>query len=64
VTAPAAEGVRIAWEQVPGPVREAIEGVCGARVARAQTQAGGFSPGLAARARRTGILSLVRLVIV
>jgi aminoglycoside phosphotransferase (APT) family kinase protein len=51
VTGPAAEGVRVAWEQVPGPVRAAIEGVCGARVAQAQTQAGGFSPGLAARVR-------------
>jgi aminoglycoside phosphotransferase (APT) family kinase protein len=51
VTGPAAEGVRVAWEQVPGPVREAIEGVCGAPVTQAQTQAGGFSPGLAARVR-------------
>jgi aminoglycoside phosphotransferase (APT) family kinase protein len=51
VTGPAAEGVRVAWEQIPGPVREAIEGVCGARVVQAQTQAGGFSPGLAARVR-------------
>jgi len=51
MTGPAAEGVRVAWEQVPGPVREAIEGVCGARVTQAQTQAGGFSPGLAARVR-------------
>jgi len=51
VTGPPAEGVRVAWEQVPGPVRAAIEGVCGARVAQAQTQAGGFSPGLAARVR-------------
>ena len=51
MTGPAAEGVRVGWEQVPGPVREAIEGVCGARVAQAWTQAGGFSPGLAARVR-------------
>jgi aminoglycoside phosphotransferase (APT) family kinase protein len=51
VTGPAAEGVRIGWEEVPGPVREAIEGVCGARVVEARTQAGGFSPGLAARVR-------------
>jgi len=51
MTGPAAEGVRVAWEQVPGPVRAAIEGVCGARVTQAQTQPGGFSPGLAARVR-------------
>jgi hypothetical protein len=46
-----AEGVRVAWEQVPGCVRAAIEDVCGARVAGAWTQPGGFSPGLAARVR-------------
>jgi hypothetical protein len=51
VTGPAAEGLRVGWEQVPGPVRAAIEGVCGARVAGASTQPGGFSPGLAARVR-------------
>ena len=46
-----AEGVRVAWEQVPGYVRAAIEDVCGARVVEAWTQPGGFSPGLAARVR-------------
>ena len=51
VTGPAAEGLRVGWEQVPGPVRTAIEAVCGARVAGAWTQPGGFSPGLAARVR-------------
>jgi aminoglycoside phosphotransferase (APT) family kinase protein len=49
VSAPAAEGARVDWRDVPQPVREAIEGVCGARVAEAQTQPGGFSPGVAAR---------------
>lgn len=42
-----AEGVRVAWEQVPGSMRAAIEDVCGARVVEAWTQPGGFSPGLA-----------------
>jgi aminoglycoside phosphotransferase (APT) family kinase protein len=51
VTGPAAEGLRVGWEQVPGPVRTAIEDVCGARVVQAWTQPGGFSPGLAARVR-------------
>jgi aminoglycoside phosphotransferase (APT) family kinase protein len=51
VSAPAAEGARVAWRDVPQPVREAIEGVCGAQVAEAQTQPGGFSPGVAARVR-------------
>ena len=51
VTGPAAEGVRVGWQEVPGPVREAIEGICGARVTQARTQAGGFSPGVAARVR-------------
>lgn len=51
MTGPAAEGVRIGWEQVPVPVRAAIEDVCGAPVAEARTQPGGFSPGLAARVR-------------
>ena len=51
MTGPAAEGVRVDWERVPGPVRTAIEEVCGAPVAEARTQPGGFSPGLAARVR-------------
>ncbi len=51
VRGPAAEGVRVAWEQVPWRVRTAIEDVCGAPVVEARTQPGGFSPGLAARVR-------------
>jgi len=51
VTGPPAQGVRIGWEQVPEPVRAAIERVLGGRVIEARTQPGGFSPGLAARAR-------------
>jgi aminoglycoside phosphotransferase (APT) family kinase protein len=51
VSAPAAEGARVAWQDVPQPVRSAIERVCGAPVVEARTQPGGFSPGVAARAR-------------
>jgi aminoglycoside phosphotransferase (APT) family kinase protein len=51
MSGPAAEGARIEWQEVPGPVRAAIEDVCGAGVAEARTQPGGFSPGLAARVR-------------
>jgi aminoglycoside phosphotransferase (APT) family kinase protein len=49
VSAPPAEGARVAWQDVPEPVRRAIERVCGAPVLEAQTQPGGFSPGVAAR---------------
>jgi aminoglycoside phosphotransferase (APT) family kinase protein len=49
MTAPPAEGVRVDWESVPGPVRAGIEQICGSPVVRARSQPGGFSPGLAAR---------------
>ena len=51
VSVPPAEGSRVAWQDVPEPVREAIERVCGAPVIEARTQPGGFSPGVAARVR-------------
>jgi hypothetical protein len=51
VTVPAAEGIRVAWEELPEAVRAAIEKVCGAPVEAASTQPGGFSPGAAARLR-------------
>src|SRR5215469_13891261 len=51
VSAPPAEGARIAWRDVPQDVRRAIERVCGAPVVAAWTQPGGFSPGVAARVR-------------
>ena len=51
VSAPPAEGARIAWRDVPQDVRGAIERVCGAPVVAAWTQLGGFSPGVAARVR-------------
>jgi hypothetical protein len=46
---PAAQGVRLAWEQVPLRLRQRIEQHLGSRVTRAVTQLGGFSPGAAAR---------------
>jgi aminoglycoside phosphotransferase (APT) family kinase protein len=51
MSAPPAEGARVAWQDVPEPARTAIEGVCGAAVIEARTQQGGFSPGVAARVR-------------
>jgi hypothetical protein len=48
---PAAEGVRVHWDQLPAAVRRAIEERIGGRVVEAVTQPGGFSPGLAARVR-------------
>ena len=51
MSTPPAEGARVAWQDVPEPVREAIERVCGAAVIEARTQPGGFSPGVAARVR-------------
>jgi aminoglycoside phosphotransferase (APT) family kinase protein len=47
--APVAEGQRVGWQDVPAPVRDAIQNVCGTPVREATTQPGGFSPGLAAR---------------
>ena len=37
------------WAEVPAPVRAAIEDRLGSRVVTARSQAGGFSPGVAAR---------------
>jgi hypothetical protein len=41
--------MRPPWESVPLPVRDALEEVLGFAVVRAQSQRGGFSPGVAAR---------------
>jgi len=49
MTAPPAEGARVAWESVPPSVRAGIAAACGSPVIRARSQPGGFSPGLAAR---------------
>lgn len=46
---PPAEGVRVSWADVPGPVRDAITQICGSAVTEARTQPGGFSPGVAVR---------------
>jgi aminoglycoside phosphotransferase (APT) family kinase protein len=48
---PAAQGVRVAWDELPGAVRSAVEEACGSPAAEAVTQHGGFSPGVAARLR-------------
>lgn len=47
----AAEGVRLAWHDLPRIVRAAVEDIVGWPVAEATTQRGGFSPGAAARIR-------------
>jgi aminoglycoside phosphotransferase (APT) family kinase protein len=46
-----AQGVRVEWDRLPLRVRSAIEERLGGRVVEARNQAGGFSPGLAARTR-------------
>jgi phosphotransferase family enzyme len=46
-----AGGSRLAWADLPGRVHAAVEEKCGSAVADAEDQAGGFSPGTAARLR-------------
>lgn len=46
---PPAEGARLPWDALPPELRRAIERELGSPVARAVTQPGGFSPGVAAR---------------
>lgn len=48
-TGPAARGVRVAWESLPAGIQAGIERICGAAVIHADSQPGGFSPGVAAR---------------
>jgi aminoglycoside phosphotransferase (APT) family kinase protein len=48
---PPAQGSRLAWDALPARVRVAVEEGLGARVVESLTQAGGFSPGVAARLR-------------
>jgi len=48
---PPAEGVRLAWQDVPEQVRAAVEDWLGSKVVSAASQATGFSPGVAARLR-------------
>jgi hypothetical protein len=44
---PPAQGVRVAWEELPGRVRSAVESRLGAKVRKVEPRAGGFSPGFA-----------------
>lgn len=46
---PAARGVRVAWDSLPTAIKAGIERICGASVLHAESQPGGFSPGVAAR---------------
>ena len=48
---PPAQGVRPAWSTMPGGVLSVLEGWLGSAVTTAASQAGGFSPGIAARIR-------------
>lgn len=50
-TSPAAHGTRQQWDELPATVRAAVSGSLGADVVAADTQAHGFSPGVAARLR-------------
>jgi hypothetical protein len=51
MTAPPAEGIRVAYGDLPGALHAWVEDVLGDPVVEAVTQAGGFSPGAAARLR-------------
>src|SRR4051795_8882002 len=46
---PAAEGVRVAYDALPPAVHDWVETTLASPVVQAQTQPGGFSPGVAAR---------------
>ena len=48
---PPAEGVRPTWSTLPDAVRSELEGWLGSAVQTAESQAGGFSPGIASRIR-------------
>ena len=48
-TGPAAAGVRVPYDDLPAHVRGWVAATLGSPVVRAQTQTGGFSPGVAAR---------------
>src|SRR4051794_26902709 len=49
MTGPAATGVRVAYDALPPPVRDWVDTTLASPVVQAQTQPGGFSPGVAAR---------------
>jgi len=46
---PVAAGVRVAYDALPAPIRGWVDSSLGSPVLKARTQAGGFSPGVAAR---------------
>lgn len=48
---PPAQGVRLGWGDVPASVREQVEARVGSALVDVVSQAGGFSPGVAARVR-------------
>ena len=48
---PPASGVRLQWSELPLPIQSCIEEWLGAPVVSAQSQPGGFSPGVAVRVR-------------
>lgn len=50
-TSPPAQGVRTDWSALPTQMRTTVESWLGEQVVEAKTQAGGFSPGVAARLR-------------
>jgi hypothetical protein len=51
MTAPAAEGVRVPYDEAPADLRAWVDSELGSPVVAALTQTGGFSPGVAARLR-------------
>lgn len=51
MTAPAAQGKRVHWPELPADVRAAVATLAGGPIAAAETQPHGFSPGVAARLR-------------
>ena len=48
---PAAEGIRVPYDDLPGHIRQWVDETLGSAVVSAETQRGGFSPGVAARLR-------------
>lgn len=51
MAAPPAQGVRVPYDGTPAELRGWVEAVLGSPVVSAETQVGGFSPGVAARLR-------------
>lgn len=55
--------VRIAWEELPPPVRRAVEDLVGAEIVTAANQRGGYSPSMAAACKlATGGMIFVKAV--